>query len=175
LTLLLQLVILAVTVERRVLKAETSPNAVIVSTPAGVAVLPLAENGSPQDHDSEERGLLRTETNVTENIELRPLGSSQEHETGNESTERDELLAEPSASTGGDSKDHPLDAFNTGEYVIADLHVLDTTRKQWSQFANMPAATSESSATSSPAAMVAAAAGRRFGFQLRVGGQVLGQ
>ncbi|KAA6416164.1 MAG: hypothetical protein FRX48_00884 [Lasallia pustulata] len=70
--------------------------------------------------------------------------------------------------------DHPLDAFYTGEYVIANLHVLGTLRRQWMRYRNVSVDASTSSTTGSQTAMAAAGAGRRFGFPLRVGDGVLG-
>ena len=122
-----------------------------------------------QDHDSEERGMLRTDPNSTGDIELQTLGPS----NSNDAEERDDLLAEASPSTPNDSKDHPLDTYNTGEHVVANLHILDTLRRQWSQYGSVAAEASTSSTTSSQAAMAAAVAGRRFGFRLRVGNRLV--
>ena len=164
----LQCCILAVFLERAAMRGEglvaRSGN---VTGPVGDAV-PIFG----QDHDSEERGMLRTDPNLTGDIELQTLGPSNSNNIS-DAEERNELPAEASPSTPHDSKDHPLDTYNTGEHVVVSLHILDTLRRQWSQYGNVAAEASTSSTTSSQAAMAAAVAGRRFGFRLRVGNRVV--
>ena len=125
--------------------------------------------GMGQDYDAEERGVFRAEAGEAGEVEVRDVGAA-DSEVG----ERGDLLAEPSGLSSGDSRDHPLDTYHTGEHVIADLHMLDTLRRQWAQYGSVAAEGSTSSTTGSQTAMAAAAAGRRFGFRLRVGDRVLG-
>ena len=174
LTFILQLVILAVTIERVSLRAEAGGAAVGVSRGTSDQV------GEPllQDLDSEERGVFRSDAAGGEDIELQTLAprSATDRQEGHEDGGRDELLAEPSALYGHDTAgEHPLDSFNTGERVIANLHVLETVRSQWFRYRHVTAVTSNFS-TSNPdsasAALAATEAGRRLGFRVRVGANV---
>lgn len=84
-----------------------------------------AEDGAnaEQDHDAEERGVLRNETNND--------GSS---EALQDSTlERTALLAEPAedGSSPPSRHSHPLDNFASGEALILDMGLFETIRDQW--------------------------------------------
>lgn len=91
---------------------------------------------STQDHDAEERGVLRDSVAGLEGIEMQPLNSggatSPPHGHENitevgEEDEREELLAEP---VNTESDDAPLDIFWSGTAVIGEFSVLDTLRSQ---------------------------------------------
>ncbi len=167
LTLALQLLVLAAFLERQNLRTPmTSPGA--TSTTAAAANTESTSEG--QDHDSEERGLLRSDSNHLEDIELQPLTSSAGRTGGDEDGERDELLSESQHLDVQNSINHPLDAFYTGEHVITDLHILDSIRNQWWQ----PGGSSSGDSSSSTAAMAASLAGSRLGVRLRIGGRELG-
>jgi Fungal domain of unknown function (DUF1746) len=93
----------------------------------------------PQDHDSEERGMLRNtlEAAVVEptadGIELQELGRGPGVNRDSSSQWRLGLLAEPSGVGPGQvSRDsHALDAFVSGQAVIMDMGIIDTIRDQW--------------------------------------------
>lgn len=139
LTWVLQLVILALVLERR--KIATS------SGSRSDAEQPVPSSSPSifrrQDHDSEERGVLRPPSgSFTENIELQPLLSGR---TGaDEDHERNELLRSvPPSQSPNDYNDedgdpgvmtleeHPLDRFHSGQHVLADMFLLDVVRTQW--------------------------------------------
>ena len=137
LTWALQVVILAVMLERR--KTAASSNA----QSRADEPLPSTSISSGQDHDSEERGILRPfASSPTEDIELQPLPSGR---TGaDEDRERNELLRHrtlPSSFNDDDddgpgsnfTDEHPLDRFHSGQYVLADIYLMDVVRTQWSQ------------------------------------------
>jgi Fungal domain of unknown function (DUF1746) len=85
-----------------------------------------AENANPeQDHDAEERGVLRNETNSD--------SSSVSSRSRDSSLERNVLLAEPDedGSSPTSRNRHPLDTFTSGGALIMDMGLLDTIRDQW--------------------------------------------
>jgi hypothetical protein len=120
-----------------------------------------------QDHDSEERGILRQDTDTGDDIELQDLQHSSAGRTGgDEDRERDELI-----SPGGTSEpynQHALDPFYTGGHVVANLHILDTIRAQW-QASGVSAEGSDAAATSGVQAATVAMAGRTFTYRLGEG------
>lgn len=113
-TLALQLLILTVTVGRKgpVSKEEEE----------GVgSIQEFAGTGQRQTQDAEERGVLYSAEPIspTEDIEMQPIRGR----TGADvNGELDELLP---------GNEHPLDTFNSGQHIIADLHILDTIKSQW--------------------------------------------
>ena len=157
LVLALQVLILGVTLERRGIKT-------IHEIIAGVAQV-VTENR--QDHDSEERGILRQDTDSGDDIELQDLQHPSTGRTGaDEDRERDELLP-PDGSTEPRNR-HPLDPFYTGEHVVANLHILDTIRAHW-QASGVSAEGSDSAATSGVQAATVAMAGRTITSRLGEG------
>lgn len=159
LTLGLQLVILAVVLERRKLSPTSS---------ATDTAIPSSQSQA-QDHDSEERGMLRPRISA-EDIELQTFSSGR---TGaDEDRERNELSS-PSSSRFQDGgtlaavDEHPLDPFYSGQHIIADLRVLDTIRAQWMQYGSLASAVREASAEGSESTNDTTRR-RRIGF--RIGG-----
>lgn len=142
LVLCLQLVILGATLERRGTKTADD---VVIET----VEVPL-ESG--QDHDAEERGVLREDSDGTEEIELQDLYQTSGRTGGDEDRERDELL-EAGANSERDNQ-HPLDPFCTGNHIVVNLHILDTIRTQW--HANGVSAEGADASTSSGAQSAAA-------------------
>ncbi|PQE20931.1 hypothetical protein CJF30_00002240 [Rutstroemia sp. NJR-2017a BBW] len=89
---------------------------------------------STQDHDAEERGVLRDNVTGPEDIEMQTLDPavvpSQPHsrvEVPEGDEAREDLLAEPD---GDENDDTPLDIFWSGTAVIGDFNVIDTLRNQ---------------------------------------------
>ncbi|KAF4980917.1 hypothetical protein F66182_17194, partial [Fusarium sp. NRRL 66182] len=78
---------------------------------------------SEQDHDAEERGVLRNETNNEESSEG----------LQDATLERTALLAEPAedGSSPASRHSHPLDAFAMWEAFILDMGLFETIRDQW--------------------------------------------
>ncbi|KAI4181864.1 MAG: hypothetical protein L6R41_006362 [Letrouitia leprolyta] len=158
LVLMLQIVMLGVTVEKK--KLDTPKN--------GSAGIGGEREAERQDHDSEERGVRRSE-DAPEGIELHHLGPrSGGRSRGEKDGERDEL-SEVGRST---TYEHPRDAFYSGQYILADIHVVNTVRDQWTQ--SRPTATGNPRDSSVRAAAAAELARRRLRFRIRIGGRVYG-
>lgn len=148
LVLALQVLILAVTLERKKLESEDRDNLVEEIEEAR------------QDHDSEERGILRRDDNNQGDIELQDIRHTSSGRTGgDEDRERDELVASDRSTEPRDQ--HPLDFTMTGQAVIVNVHVMDSIRSQWNFTAD-----ASGDATASGAAAVAAVAGRTLSYRL---------
>ena len=148
--LALQILILAVTLERRKVAVESG----------GVLVEEAVE--ARQDHDSEERGMMRRDDTIQDEIELQDIRHTSSGRTGgDEDRERDELLDPDGSNEPRDQ--HPLDPYLTGQAVIVNVHVINTIRSQWQRYLT---ADTSGEATTSGAAAVAAVAGRTLSFRL---------
>ena len=157
LVLILQLAILAVILERNGLKTgeEAGEN---TSDPAVE---------SRQDHDAEERGVIRRDSNGLENIELQDLHHPSGRTGGDEDRERDELLQ--AGANYEQEAQHALDSFYTGNHVIVNIRILEVIRAQW----KTSSASSGVAASGAQAAEVDTIAGRISAFRrLREGIQV---
>ncbi|KAL4897685.1 hypothetical protein BDV59DRAFT_168287 [Aspergillus ambiguus] len=170
LVLVLDLVMLGLVVER-VKTTESTATAGPVSDA-------IETTPNSQDHDSEERGVLRqtagsrSTPSSDEGIELNELASrnaSGQLGTSVES-ERSELLADPSESglASGAKNNHALDTFTSGEAVIMDLGFLNVIRDQWRY---SPAAARRPSPYV-PSDQTAAFLRQRFGLQVNADGRV---
>lgn len=131
-----------------------------------------------QDHDSEERGVLRRNRRARsrraagDELELDDLTPNNPPASIGETSEWTELLAEPSESSQGPrSKDrHPLDTFMTGEAVIMDMSLVDTIRDQWRYD---PSTRSRQSSNYVPSNETATFLRERFGLQVAPDGRVV--
>lgn len=136
LVLLLDLIMLGLIIERVKTIDATGSNS--------TASEPIETSPDPQDHDSEERGLLRTGPRPSppssaspqrppnaEDIELDELHPRNESPhsdaSADEQLERTELLAEPA----GGKHTHPLDVFSSGEAVVMNMGLWNVIRDQW--------------------------------------------
>lgn len=144
-----------------------------------------ADAEAQQDHDSEERGVLRGQ-NRDDGIELDEFAHDEhtptqtnKSNTTDDDDERTNLLAEP--SNAHTKPTHPLDIFSSGEYMLMDLGLIDTIRDQWryspSSVSSGRSPTTSSSRTSrtsryAPSAETAAFLRERFGLQVSVDGRV---
>lgn len=88
-----------------------------------------------QDHDSEERGVLRHhQTSDGNEVELDDLGGNETHPRNSidDQLERTDLLTGPSESPPNTAKDaHFLDTFAAGEAVIMHMGFVDVIHDQW--------------------------------------------
>ena len=139
LVLALQCFMLAVHVERERLAAVLAA----FSKPASTTDQPRAEVVSAQDHDSEERGIMRDGVMDNGDIEMQPMDarndgpSTQQNESrADTDLERARLLDEPPPRDETEDDDSPLDQFWSGTATVADFHVLATLRKQWDDYGN---------------------------------------
>ena len=160
LILVLQLVMLGTTVERKKLDASESAS----------AGQDERREEDRQDHDSEERGVRRSSEGVegTEGIQLRSLSSRSERTEGGEDEDRDETTGANEST----AHEHPGDAFYSGRYMIADIHVVNMIREQWRQ--TQPSVTGNDNDRSMRAAAAAELARRRLRFRIRIGGRDYG-
>lgn len=149
-----------------------------------------------QDHDSEERGVLRRERIGEDGIELDELDTThtQPHNTttaddNDDDNERTNLLADPSETRPDHhhhqmttKPTHPLDAFVSGELLLMDIGLLNVIRDQWrySPAAALSAQSSSTGPSSSsagrsryvPSAETASFLRERFGLQISADGRV---
>ena len=147
LVLALQVLVMAVMLEKRKLAVE------------GEDIMVEQVEETRQDHDSEERGMMRQYT-MQDDIELQDMRQTSSGRTGgDEDRERDELLESEESAARRDQ--HPLDPFLTGQAVIVNVRVIDTIRSQWHFTAD-----TSGEATASGAAAVAAVAGRTLSYRL---------
>lgn len=158
LVLVLQLVMLGVTVEKRRLDA---PDGETGGRGEGGA-----EEG--QDHDAEERGWRRSQED-REGIELQSLGVTSGGRSGGE---EDGERNESSNGIEGAANAHPGDAFYSGQYVVASVRIIDNIRAQWRE--GQPAATGSAESSSMRTAAAAELARRRLRFRIRIGGRDYG-
>lgn len=124
-----------------------------------------------QNHDFEERGLLRADHDPVD-IELQDLNPSGRHEGPEESTEpeggggeRDALLA----STAPASDAHIFDAFNSGEIIIADLNIAETVRTQFLKYRD---ASSQRDPNAGLASRLSSSGLNPLTFRIRVGNRI---
>jgi hypothetical protein len=100
---------------------------------------PRAAVVTAQDHDAEERGIMRDFATDNGDIELQPLAprnegpSTIEIEGRERNEERERLLAEPPPR---EDDDDPLDAFWSGTATVADFHVIHNLKRQWADYGN---------------------------------------
>lgn len=146
-----------------------------------------------QDHDSEERGVLRRERIGEDGIELDELDTThtQPHNTAaaddnDDDNERTNLLADPSETRPDHQTTtkptHPLDAFVSGELLLMDIGLLNIIRDQW-RYSPATALSAQSSSTGPsssstgrsryvPSAETASFLRERFGLQISADGRV---
>ncbi|KAL2000289.1 hypothetical protein VTN02DRAFT_3310 [Thermoascus thermophilus] len=152
----------------------------------GAATSTPSDDGAvDQDHDAEERGVLRRDRRARsrrrraagDDIELGDLTRHSRNPpasaSADESSEWTELLAEPSdGSQGPRSKDrHPLDSFMTGEAVIMDMDLVATIREQWRY--DPSSRSRQSSSTYVPSNETATFLRERFGLEVAPDGRVV--
>ncbi|OJJ99395.1 hypothetical protein ASPACDRAFT_79290 [Aspergillus aculeatus ATCC 16872] len=156
LVLLLDLVMLGLVVER-VKTVEAQQQQQLINTATGQGsrsnnILSAIINGmgrQDQDHDSEERGVLRGAATVPTTDDQTQVPASRQpsreeraedhdHDHNTMIDERTELLADPAEtglnlgrSTAAAKDSHPLDRFASGQAVIMDVGLVDVVREQW--------------------------------------------
>lgn len=126
--LAIQCLMLAVHQEREALRKLITPG----RQTAGAAAAPVASTAAPaaptaQDHDAEERGVLRDEprtTGETDEIELRPLSGNDTRE--GEGVPETTRLLPGSALRQADTD--LLGFLRSGNAVLADFHIVHTIR-----------------------------------------------
>jgi len=137
----LQCVMLAVHVERErlsaIMKSDGSPAAVPASGQ------PRADLITTQDHDAEERGVMRDAVVSTGDIAMQPLASGASGPSQNSEIdadmERPELLEAQPLGDETEDDDFALDACWSGTAIVADFHVLHTLHTQWDDYGNATA------------------------------------
>ncbi|KAJ5520459.1 hypothetical protein N7463_000912 [Penicillium fimorum] len=139
LILLIDIIMLGLIIERVKTNGTPAPAPTIPNTDAAVNTTtdtnPVVEESQPQDHDAEERGILREEDGV-ETVSPAHYGSDSPHSSGIDEgveEERTTLLADPADAESGSGArgEHPMDTFAAGEAVIVNVSFLGTIRDQW--------------------------------------------
>jgi hypothetical protein len=98
------------------------------NTDSGTSTEPESE---PQDHDAEERGVMR-ETETTSPNDTRSASPVAEIDE-DVNNERTTLLADPGESNSAQTPrgGHPLDTYSSGQAVIMEMGFFSTIRDQW--------------------------------------------
>lgn len=137
LVLALQCFMLAVHLERDRLAAALAA----FLNPGTEAGVPRVEVVAGQDHDAEERGVIRNGVEENGNIEMQTLGPQHDGPStrNNEDEERSRLLDEPPLRGPVEDDDSPMDVFWSGTAVVADFHILDTLRRQRDNYGHVDA------------------------------------
>ena len=118
----LQCFMLAVHGERERLRKVVMPSRRMASSTAGTETADAMLTSSTQDHDAEERGVLRDAPEPVETadgIELQPLTGSAATETGQEPG---------AAMPEGYAASSLSDTLRSGNAILADFHVLNSIR-----------------------------------------------
>ncbi|CAG8251473.1 unnamed protein product [Penicillium olsonii] len=169
---LVDIVLLALTIERVNTIGTPTP------TPTGPPPAPNLDTNQettgsePQDHDAEERGVLRQE----DGHEVPPSADSTEspHSSSVDEEveeERTSLLADPTegqspiAARGG----HPTDTFASGEVIIANVPLWGTLRDQQRYYKDL---TTRQASGFTPTAETASFLRQRFGLQVGTDGRI---
>jgi hypothetical protein len=131
----LQCFMLAVHIERERLSAALKA----IASPSPPANEPRATVPSNQDHDAEERGIMRDAVTNNGDIELQALPTTREDGPSTSAPteheeERARLLAEPPPPE--EREEDALDTFWSGTAIVADFHVLNNIRRQWHDYGN---------------------------------------
>jgi hypothetical protein len=163
------IIMLALIIERvRIAGSPTPPTGSDTNT--AVDTSSEAAASQPQDHDAEERGVLREENSdeipppTQDHAESSPSSSMDEEVE----EERTNLLADPadvaSAARGG----HPMDSFAAGEAVLVNMGFLSTLYDQW-RHSNAP---TRPTAGFVPTPETASFLRQRFGLQVGADGRI---
>ncbi|KAJ5594101.1 uncharacterized protein N7459_000309 [Penicillium hispanicum] len=172
LILLVDFIMLALVVERvKTAGANaTSPPNTTNSTASADATTDQADQ---QDHDAEERGVVRGHENTTDSNDLTSDGRNSSpiasiDDDVNE--ERTTLLAEPEDGSSGHGLrgGHPLDGYASGQKIIMEMSFFSTLRDQW-QYSTTP----RRSTGYVPSPETATFLRQRFGLQVGADGRIV--
>lgn len=173
---LIDIIMLALIIERvktngTPVPAPTTPNSDIV-TETTTETGPDAEESQPQDHDAEERGIIRQEDGE-ETMSPAHHNSDSHHSSFVDEEveeERTTLLADPAdpESGSGARGEHPMDTFAAGEAVIVNMNFLYTIRDQW-RHSN---AAAQPTSGFVPSPETATFLRQRFGLQVGTNGRI---
>ena len=140
----IQCLMVAVNMERDRIRKVVKPPGIISTIAAAGAAAGGSSDPTPtttQDHDAEERGVLRDAPTLdeTDDIEMRPLGGGGDQDEGDE---RANLLERGSAGagagSGGSEYDGLLDILRSGNAVMSTFHVRQALRDTWNNRGNTP-------------------------------------
>ncbi|KAJ5592842.1 hypothetical protein N7537_009746 [Penicillium hordei] len=173
---LIDLIMLALIIERvktngTPAPAPTTSNA-DTATETTTETIPDAEESQPQDHDAEERGIIRQEDGE-QTISPAHYSSDSHHSSGIDEEveeERTTLLADPADAESGSGArgGHPMDTFAAGQAVIVNMSFRGTICDQWR---HSNAATRPSSGFA-PSPETATFLRQRFGLQVGTNGRI---
>lgn len=123
-----------------------------------------------QDHDAEERGIMRDDENAVGANATVASAPSVADVDEDLHTERTTLLADPGEGTSGQAPrgGHPLDSFSAGQTVIMDMGFLETIRDQW-RYSTTPRRQTGYGPTPETATFLR----QRFGLQVGTDGRIV--
>jgi hypothetical protein len=120
LTTCLQLFVLAAVLEKRDLVRKITNR---VDRATGVTVIDQGQvEDVGQGHNAEERGLFPSDGTPSQGLEMKTLGSDEG---------RQPVLGSSPLSQRLSRDEHHLDQFRTGQYLLANLDILDIVRRPW--------------------------------------------
>lgn len=169
LIMFLDFIMLGLIIER----VKTNEAVASISTPTSAPPETPTPAQAPQDHDSEERGILREASQSIhgdEGVELQDLGTqaTNPRTSLDEQLERTGLLIDDSAEARSAKGGHFLDTFAAGEAVIMETSLIDIIRDQW----RYSATTATTTRRPVPYNETAAFLRERFGLQVRPDGRL---
>lgn len=127
-------IMLALIVERVKTAGPTQPSPLnTTQTTTDTSTGSVQPGSDQQDHDAEERGVMRDTENSADPHTLTAGVSPIADIDEDVNDERTTLLADPGESSSGRTPrgGHPLDFVSTGQTVIMEMNFLDTIRDQW--------------------------------------------
>ncbi|KAJ5111369.1 hypothetical protein N7532_001904 [Penicillium argentinense] len=166
---LIDLIMLALVIERVKTVESTGSPQTNTETNTDANANSNATQPDTQDHDAEERGVMRGTDSTTSEHDA-PANTTPVAEINDDIyDERTTLLADPGDGSSVQSRDgHPLDTFSAGQAVIMDMGFLGTIRDQW-KYTTMP----QRPTGFVPSPETATFLRQRFGLQVGTDGRIV--
>lgn len=169
---LVDIVMLALTIERVNITGTSTP-ASSDPSPANADSSQETTVSQSQDHDAEERGVLRQEDGHETSPHTHDSTGSSPHSSIDEEAEeeRTNLLADPAdiQSPIIARGCHPMDTFASGEAIIANVRLFGTLRDQWRYYKSL---TTRQTTGFTPTTETATFLRQRFGLQVGTDGRI---
>lgn len=169
---LVDIVMLALTIERVNITGTSTP-ASSDPSPANADSSQETTVSQSQDHDAEERGVLRQEDGHETSPHTHDSTESSPHSSIDEEAEeeRTNLLADPAdiQSPIIARGCHPMDTFASGEAIIANVRLFGTLRDQWRYYKSL---TTRQTTGFTPTTETATFLRQRFGLQVGTDGRI---
>ncbi|CAG8936113.1 unnamed protein product [Penicillium salamii] len=170
---LVDIVMLALTIERVNITGTSTPASSDSSPNANADSSQETTVSQSQDHDAEERGVLRQEDGHETSPSTHNSTESSPHSSIDEEAEeeRTNLLADPAdiQSPIIARGCHPMDTFASGEAIIANVRFFGTLRDQWRYYKSL---TTRQTTGFTPTTETATFLRQRFGLQVGTDGRI---